>query len=356
MTKITDCDISLLEIKFDKPRGGSGVRQVDIIVADITDSDGATGLGFSYVIGGGGAISATIAGQLAERFLNGSPLAHPEAHWRTIEASFNRTGGGPNLIALAALDVGLWDLHAKRADVTLSAAMGGNAGPVPIYGSGGFSPAMGPAEAADIAIKHRDAGFRGVKPRVNAQPSDTAVMKAVRAAVGDDISVMVDANEKGDLMRATRLLAEAAESGVLFVEEPLPARDLLGYRTLADTLPVAIAAGEHLQGQDRFTALMADRVVSTIQPDLAMAGGLTPCIAVARSAGAFGVVVAPHFLPGLFVHFAGLATAGLWIEDFPLLEEAFEGWPEMSPDGVMSARDAAGHGLALTAAARKARA
>jgi len=355
MTKISDIDVSLLEIKFDTPRGGSGVRQVDIIVADIRDEDGATGLGFSYVIGGGGAISATIAGQLAERFLTGSTLEHPETHWRAIEASFNRTGGGPNLIALAALDVGLWDLHAKRANATLSAAMGGNGGPVPIYGSGGFSPAMGPQEAAEIALAHRDSGFQGIKPRVNAQPADAAVMHAVRAAVGDDISVMVDANEKGDLMRAARLLAAAGDAGILFVEEPLPARDLLGYRTLAESSPVAIAAGEHLQGQDRFTVLMADRLVSTIQPDLAMAGGLTPCLAVARSAGAFGVVVAPHFLPGLFVHFAGLATSGLWIEDFPLLEEAFEGWPEMSADGVMSARDAAGHGLCLTAAARKAR-
>lgn len=356
MTKLSNIEISLLEIRFDKPRGGSGVRQVDIIVADITDSDGACGLGFSYVIGGGAAIPAKIAGNLAERFLSDASFVHPEAHWREIEASFNRTGGGPNLIALAALDVGLWDLHANRAGTSLGVAMGGDGGAVPVYGSGGFSPAMGPAEAADIAVAHREAGFRGVKPRVNAQPADAAVMQAVRAAVGDDISVMVDANEKGDLMRASRLLSAAADSGMLFVEEPLPAGDLLGYRTLATNAPVAIAAGEHLQGQDRFAALMADRIVSTIQPDLAMAGGLTPCLDVARRAGAFGVVVAPHFLPGLFVHFAGIVTSGLWIEDFPLLEEAFEGWPEMTATGEMSAGDTAGHGLRLTDAARESRA
>jgi L-alanine-DL-glutamate epimerase-like enolase superfamily enzyme len=85
-----------------------------------------------------------------------------------------------------------------------------------------------------------------------------------------------------------------------------------------------------------------------------MAGGLTPCLDVARSAGAFGVVAAPHFLPGLFIHFASLATSGLWIADFPLLEEAFEGWPEMTADGVMSARDMPRHGPSLTAAARNA--
>ena len=352
MTKLDKADISLLEIKFDTPRGGSGVRQVDLIVTDITDADGASGLGFSYVIGGGGGTIAQIAQNLAARFVDGADLAHPAAHWQTIEASFNRTGGGPNLVALAALDVALWDLHAKRAGVPLSHALGGDGGSVPVYGSGDFSPAMDGKQAADIAEKHRETGFRGVKPRVNAQPTDDDVIAAVTAAVGEDISVMVDANEKGDLMRASRLLACAADHGVTFVEEPLPARDLMGYRSLAQAAPVAIAAGEHLQGEDRFTTMMVDRSVSVIQPDLAMAGGLTPCAAVARTASSLGIAVGPHFLPGLFAHFSGIATAGLWIEDFPLLEEAFDGWPEMTPDGIMCAGAAPGHGLTLTDAAR----
>ena len=226
---------------------------------------------------------------------------------------------------------------------------------MPVYGSGDFSPAMDGKQAAEIAAKHRETGFRGVKPRVNAQPADADVIAAVTAAVGDDISVMVDANEKGDLMRASQLLACAADHGVAFVEEPLPACDLVGYRALAQAAPVAIASGEHLQGEDRFTAMMVDRCVSVIQPDLAMAGGLTPCAAVARTASSLGIVVGPHFLPGLFVHFSGISTAGLWIEDFPLLEEAFDGWPEMTPEGTMRANTVSGHGLTLTDAARAAK-
>ncbi|MCZ6861669.1 MAG: hypothetical protein O7I42_15580, partial [Alphaproteobacteria bacterium] len=64
--------------------------------------------------------------------------------------------------------------------------------------------------------------------------------------------------------------------------------------------------------------------------------------------------VAPHFLPGLFVHLAGVTTGGIWIEDFPLFEDAFEGWPEMTSDGFMSAREVPGHGLTLADAARRA--
>lgn len=57
-----------------------------------------------------------------------------------------------------------------------------------------------------------------------------------------------------------------------------------------------------------------------------------------------GVVVARHFPPGLFVQLSGIVSSGPWIEDFPLLEEAFEGWPEMT-----------GHGLCLTDMARSSR-
>ena len=354
MAGIVDVSVSLLKIKFDKPRGGSGVRQVDLIVAEIRDSEGVEGLGFSYVIGGGGELIAKTAENLATRFLIDHPLIHPQAHWQAIEASFNRTGGGPNLVALAALDLAVWDLYAHRLGVPLSQALGGDGGAIPVYGSASFSPSASPQEAADIARAHRDRGFRGVKPRVNARPEDAAVIAAVSDAVGDRLSIMVDANEKGDLASARRLLSTAADYRVLFVEEPLPGPDLMAYRTLAQQSGVPIAAGEHWQGLNQITFMMVDGIVSVIQPDLAMIGGLTPCLAVTKTATALGVTVAPHFLPGLFVHLAGVTTGGIWIEDFPLFEDAFEGWPEMTSDGFMSAREVPGHGLTLADAARHA--
>ncbi|MCS6932021.1 MAG: hypothetical protein NZM27_07415, partial [Acetobacteraceae bacterium] len=94
-----------LRIRFDRPVGGSGVAMVDVIAATLTDADGAEGLGFSYVIGGGGEAAAAIAASLAERFLAGRPVPAPRIAWRRMAASFNRSGPGPNLVALAALDV-----------------------------------------------------------------------------------------------------------------------------------------------------------------------------------------------------------------------------------------------------------
>lgn len=348
MTRISSTDIRLIEKKFDRPLGGSGVTGVDIIVATLRDADGAEGLGFSYVIGGGGAVVAQLAQAQAARFLDGAALQTPPAHWAEIRKSFNRTGDGPNMLALAALDVALWDLTARRKNEPLARALGGDLLPVPLYASGGFSPKGEPGQSAELAASYIEAGYAGVKPRVNADGNDEAVLRAVRDAIGPDAQLMADANEKGDFDSASRLLAQAAEYGLGFVEEPLPSADIRNYRRLAaQRHGTRIATGEHFQGLDRFAVYLDDGIAAVIQPDLAMAGGLTPCLEVARMAAAKGVLVAPHFLPGLFVQLSGTFQGRLLLEEFPILEDAFEGWPERAGDGTLSPRDCAGHGLSL---------
>ncbi|MGE0563512.1 MAG: enolase C-terminal domain-like protein [Pseudolabrys sp.] len=351
MSAIRQVGVDLIELKFDKPLGGSGVTGVDIIVAEAADDDGRAGVGFSYVIGGGaGGRIAAIARELADRFLVARSFRPPAEHWAEIRKSFNRTGDGPNLLALAALDVALWDLKSHQDEVPLCVALGGAPAPVPVYASGGFSPSAPPEQSAELAARYIAAGYRGVKPRVNAAPGDEKVLAAVRNSIGDAAPLMADANEKGEVASATRLLACAAEFGAAFIEEPLPSGDVLGYRTLAALTPrVPLATGEHMQGHDRFVAAIADGYARYIQPDLAMAGGLTPALAVARHAARHGVTVAPHFLPGLFVHLAGAFGGDLLLEEFPLIESAFEGWPAVARDGTMTPPQTVGHGLRLKA-------
>ena len=346
MMKIASTKIHLIERKFAKPIGGSGVTGVDIIVAAVRDADGCESLGFSYVIGGGGAVVAQLAQAQAARFLDGAALQAPPDHWLEIKKSFNRTGDGPNLLALAALDVALWDLTARRNNEPLARTLGGDILPVPIYASGGFSPNGTPEESAELAVSYIEAGYAGVKPRVNANEGDEAVLRAVRDAIGAQARLMADANEKGNVDTASRLLAQAGEYGLSFVEEPLPSSDILGYRRLAASR-TPIATGEHLQGLDRFAVCLDDGIAAVIQPDLAMAGGLTPCLEVARMAASKGVTVAPHFLPGLFVQLSGAFEGQLLLEEFPIVEDAFEGWPERNSDGTLQPRDCAGHGLSL---------
>jgi L-alanine-DL-glutamate epimerase-like enolase superfamily enzyme len=132
------------------------------------------------------------------------------------------------------------------------------------------------------------------------------------------------------------------------VEEPLPARALEGYRRLSASAGAAIATGEHLQTRADFLPFVSERIASVIQPDLAMVGGLTPVLELATLAEAFDTIVSPHFLPGLFAHVAAAAPALRWLEEFPLLEPLFEGWPNIDANGAMTASSTPGHGLSLS--------
>jgi L-alanine-DL-glutamate epimerase-like enolase superfamily enzyme len=338
----------LIPYKLSQAVGGSGVSAVDVIVVELTDGDGATGLGFSYVIGGQGGVAFKAAQEQVARFIDGQTLLPPAALWRKINASFNRTGAGPNLVALAAIDVAAWDIHARKLGLPLGVAMGGELRAVPVYGSGGFNTVQPPESAAQVAAEQAARGFTAVKPRVKGMPSDAAVLAAVRKALPAHVQIMADANEKCDLTQALWLMALARDHGLLFVEEPLPAHALEGYRRLAASAgAAAIATGEHLQTRANFLPFISERIASVIQPDLAMVGGLTPVLEIATLAEAFDAIVSPHFLPGLFAHVAAAAPALRWLEEFPLLEPLFEGWPAIDANGVMIATSTPGHGLTL---------
>jgi L-alanine-DL-glutamate epimerase-like enolase superfamily enzyme len=109
----------------------------------------------------------------------------------------------------------------------------------------------------------------------------------------------------------------------------------------------------NLQGCEAVFPYLKDGLSAVIQPDLAMMGGLTETLRLSRLAEAFGVEVMPHFLPGLFAHVAAAAPNVTWLEDFPLLEPLLDGVPKVDSNGMLTAGAAPGHGLSLSAAARR---
>jgi L-alanine-DL-glutamate epimerase-like enolase superfamily enzyme len=332
--------------------GGSGVRLVDLIACTIHAQDGNTGFGFSYAIGGRGAASLLAARTIAEDLLIGQPLLHPEAMWRRLRAACNRTGKGPNFVGLAALDLAIWDHYARGLGVPLGVAMGGAPRAVPVYGSGGYRPDQAPDSVAEQVAQHRARGFRAIKLRLSGTAGDEARLAAAREACGSGLTLMADLNEKASLTAARRTISKVLDYGGAFVEEPLQTHDLAGYRALARAFPGAIATGEHLQGLDEALPFVAEGLCAVIQPDLAMAGGMTEALKIARLAEAHGIEVMPHFLPGLFVHLAAAAPNVTWLEDFPLLEPLIDGIPEIDSNGRVYMGAAPGHGLALNPEAR----
>lgn len=247
----------------------------------------------------------------------------------------------------------LWDVYAKHLDLPLGIAMGGESRAVDVYGSGGFRVGQDPAQAASQAVFYRDKGVRAFKPRVGGTQADLLLLDTVRDALGPAGFMAVHANEKGSASTARWMAQVARDHRLLFVEEPLPAHDLAGYRTLARS-GVSIATGEHLQGLDEAAPFLTEGLCTIIQPDLAMMGGLTECLRVARMAEACGIEVSPHFLPNLFVHLAAAAPNVTWLEDFPLLEPLFGSPETFDGTGKLTLPAVAGHGLRWADGARDA--
>ena len=247
MTKITRATAELWVFPLSGPTGGSGITAVDVIVVDLEASDGTTGTGFSYVLGGGGHTVRLAAQDMLDRFVIGENVVPPQALWRRLAGSLNRLGRGIGYLAIAAIDVAVWDLYARGLGMPLYAALGGVPRTLPVYGSGGFGPSQEPDEAVERALKYAEMGCTAIKLRVAGAPSDIARIQAVAEALPDGVDIMADANEKCDLVRAQWLVNVLADVNALWIEEPLPAHDTNGFATLAANWEQSISTGELMQ-------------------------------------------------------------------------------------------------------------
>lgn len=343
-------EAKLLRLPLDRPTGGSGLTHVEVLVVHLNHSDGLQGMGFSYALGlGGGAmlVAAQELCDLAIASFKESEWPHPEQVWQTCHAALNRVGRGIHYLALAAIDLACWDLHSKRKSTPLGVAFGGSPRPVRVYGSGGFRPSASLAETVDTAQAQIESGFTALKLRLTGMPEDFGFLEAVSKALPDTIGLMVDLNEKGTVEHAVKLSALCSELDVKWIEEPLPADDLSAIKELGKRTQSTIAIGEHLQGHDRFKPYLNALGISIAQPDLAMMGGMTECLRLAAYCARTSKHIAPHFLPGLFIHLAAVSKEVTWLEHFPLLEAVFINPPEPGLNGMIEPTISPGHGIQL---------
>jgi L-alanine-DL-glutamate epimerase-like enolase superfamily enzyme len=117
---------------------------------------------------------------------------------------------------------------------------------------------------------------------------------AARAALGPDVDLMVDAHGTMNVAEAKRFCAGAAELGLRFVEEPVSSDDRHGLAEVRAASALPIAAGESEAAAFDFAELIERRAVDVLQPDLAIAGGLSEGLRIAALAYANRLELAPH--------------------------------------------------------------
>jgi L-alanine-DL-glutamate epimerase-like enolase superfamily enzyme len=202
---------------------------------------------------------------------------------------------GPFAQAIAGVDIALWDLQAKRAQQPLWRLLGGATPRIRVYASG-----LNPERPADLAATRRTEGFRAFKLKVGfGKERDLANVAALRSALGDDVDLMVDANQAWSEDEALDMAHALEPFYIGWVEEPLRAdRPWSQWQALRERTSIPLAAGENLAGDASFDAALASNALAVVQPDIAKWGGFTRGVPVARRILAAGARFCPHWLGG----------------------------------------------------------
>ncbi|TXK19021.1 mandelate racemase/muconate lactonizing enzyme family protein [Homoserinibacter sp. GY 40078] len=293
---------------------GADVQTVTVLPVEVGCSDGVVGHGFSWTPTiGAGAVRAMLEEDLTA-WWTGRP-ADP-AGWHAAWAHLHEAGGGGvTTIALAGIDLALWDAEARRRGRGLPELLGRHHDRLPVYGSG-VNLHYPIDDLVAQARRWIDAGHRAVKVKVGKPDprEDLDRMRAVRETIGPDVALMIDANQRWDLAQAEGALGLLAEVRPAWIEEPLRADDLAAHRELRARIDISLAVGENLHTIHRFREAI-DAGADIVQPNVIRVGGITPFLEIARLARQSEVRLAPHLLPELSAQLAFADEDEWWVED-----------------------------------------
>jgi mandelate racemase len=266
---------------------------------------------------------------LAEAQQN-QPLA-PLERFQANRRSLNLVGyEGIAMIAVAGLDMAMWDALAKAAGQPLAALLGGTIGPVPAYNSNGLWLTDVSTLAAEARELVSEGSFTGVKLRLGRDrlDDDLAAIREVREAVGSDIKLMVDFNQGLPLGDAIRRCHALDHQGLYWFEEPIAYDNLSGYAQLAAQLGTPVQLGENFYGpRDLYKAVCAG-AGEYMMPDLMRIGGVSGWLRSVPISAAAGVQVSTHLYPEVAAHLMRVTETAHWLEwqDWanPILKEPFD--------------------------------
>lgn len=329
----------------------------DAVIVRVRTRDGLTGWGEAHHGRAPTAIAALVNDTLAE-VLRGADGGDVVAlNQRMARAALLTQGSGAAAaLAISGIDLALWDLRAKAVNLPLCRLLGGAPRSVPAYAGGVALGWDAPEAVAEEAAALVGRGFRAVKLRVgDSVERDIARLRAVRTAVGEDVTLLADANSLYTPWDVRRVMPVLGELGVRWLEEPFMPQERRRYRDAAGRATVPLAAGENLFTRQDFLSLINDGAVTEIQPDLSKVGGVTEGLRIAALALANGLDVHPHAAmtalnAAATLHVLCAIEGGGYLEADvsrfnPLRDALVRGAAELGADGGVRPTEAPGLGI-----------
>ena len=240
-----------------------------------------------------------------------------ERHWQVLYRNSFQRGGVIMMTAQSAIDQALWDIAGKRFGVPVWQLIGGAVRDrILLYTHpGGWD--------RDVVVEHSlarvEEGYRALKLTIRPAPEmirDTPLVEAsyelvaaVREAVGDDVKLMLDCHGKLSPSIAIELGHALEPLDLLFLEEPVPPRNVEAMLLVRNAVSVPLATGERMYNRWDFRTTIESQAVSVLQPDLGHAGGISETRRIAAAGETYFMGVAPHNPRGPGVTMASLQIA-----------------------------------------------
>jgi L-alanine-DL-glutamate epimerase-like enolase superfamily enzyme len=210
-------------------------------------------------------------------------------------------------MAIAAVDIALWDLKAKLVDLPLVKVLGQVHDDVAVYGSGGFTSLTDDQLVEQLGGWAHGQGIPRVKIKVGqswgGRPDrDLIRAELARTTIGDDVELFVDANGGYFPKQAVRMAHAYEELGVTWFEEPVSSDHLAALAEIRAQTSIDVAAGEYGYDLFYFHAMCVAGAVDCLQADVSRCAGITEWLRVAALAEAHGLQLSGHCAPALHLH------------------------------------------------------
>ena len=285
---------------------------------------------------------ATLLGNL-EELVRGNAL-EPSTITAALGARFRLLGNqGLTGIAVAAIDMALWDAFAKLTNMPLARLLGAAPKPLAVYDSLGQMNADETAREVETSLRR---GFRAFKVKAgHPDPkTDVAVIRAIKKVAGDDAWIAADFNQAFSAADAIARMRRLDEENLAWIEEPVRAEDFAGHASVRAAIKTPVQTGENWWGIADMSKSIAAGASDFVMPDVMKIGGVTGWMRAASLADAHGLPVSSHIFPEVSSHLLA-ATPGVHMLEWLDISSSVNQTPLTIQDGKVSALDIPGSGL-----------
>ncbi len=294
------------------------VQGIELIIVDIQTDKNVEGTGFTYSVDvGGTAIASLIENYLAPLVIGMDPLDN-EKIWYKLQRQSRRLGIGANLMAMAAIDIAIWDIKGKIFNQPLYKILGGMRSSIPSYISEiNLSSADTLDNFLDRVDEYIEKGYQVIKFKIGRDDLEEDIERIVKAKekIGKGGKLLVDLNQKWLGSEAIVNCARLDALGLGWIEEPLLHDNLQGYIDLKSAIRTPLAHGESMHSRSQFLEYLKAGAIDFVQADVGFVGGFTEWIKIAHLSDAFGKLVAPHFMMELSIHMLCGVPNGYMLEN-----------------------------------------